>query len=89
MLTPIPLGIFASIVIDLFRTPGQEFSARTAISGSRSTMRSNAAAGPRGRRLACSQFWSVFTLTPMRSANSDWDSLVRLRMAFTRDVENR
>jgi len=44
-------------------------------------MLSSAAAGPVGRRLACSQFWSVFTLTPINCANSDCERLVRSRMS--------
>ena len=46
-------------------------------------MRSSAAAGPVGFRRSCSQFWSVFTLTPMKPAKSFWDNFVRSRIART------
>src|SRR5258708_25186015 len=46
-------------------------------------IRNSAAAGPAGLRRSCSQFCSVFTLTPVKRANSDWDSPVRSRIART------
>src|SRR2546425_10291403 len=39
------------------------------------------AAGPVGRRRSCSQFCKVFTLTPIKLANSDCERLVRSRIA--------
>ena len=50
-------------------------------------MLNSAAAGPVGRRRSCSQFCSVFTLTPINRANSDCDRLVRSRI--TRTPEER
>ena len=49
-------------------------------------MLKRAAAGPVGRRRSCSQFWSVFTLTPIKWANSDCERLVRSRMTLTPEV---
>jgi len=46
-------------------------------------MLSSADAGPVGRRRSCSQFCRVFTLTPIKSANSDCERLVRSRIALT------
>ena len=46
-------------------------------------MLKSAAAGPVGRRLSCSQFCSVLTLTPIKCANSDCERLVRSRMTRT------
>src|ERR1035438_4272737 len=43
----------------------------------------SADAGPVGRRRSCSQFCRVFTLTPIKSANSDCERLVRSRIALT------
>src|SRR5450759_2455397 len=59
----------------------------TASAGSCSMMHKSAAAGPVGRRRSCSQFCSVFTLTPINCANSDCERLVRSRM--TRTPEGR
>src|ERR1039458_2191650 len=39
------------------------------------------AAGPVGRRRSCSQFCRVFTLTPIKLANSACERLVRSRIA--------
>src|ERR1017187_6219574 len=46
-------------------------------------MLNNADAGPVGRRRSCSQFCRVFTLTPIKCANSDCERLVRSRIART------
>src|ERR1035437_8387361 len=59
----------------------------TASAGSCSMMHKSAAAGPVGRRRSCSQFCSVFTLTPINCANTDCERLVRSRM--TRTPEER
>ena len=55
----------------------------TASAGSCSMMLKSAAAGPVGRRRSCSQFCSVFTLTPINCANSACERLVRSRMTRT------
>lgn len=53
----------------------------TANCGACAMILKRAAAGPVGRRRSCSQFCKVFTLTPINRANSDFERLVRSRIA--------